>query len=187
MDGKSASRGPVVDFLWQYKFFGAFLVIGLVAIGVGAFLVRDIRQAMTEAQQIYARSVRGLDLIGDLQYQTQEARQSIIYALTTVDRRTQADYLQQSRDADTEVERILHEHNALLREQIEIRASDTFDRDWRLFQKVRDEVIRLIQEGNTPQAVRLDLSAGIGSFDAVTEDITQIKKLCDTSRPNSAW
>lgn len=184
MDGKSKSQRSVARYYHQYKLFGVFLLIGIAAIAVGAFLVRDIRRAMAEAQEIYARSVRGLDMIGELQYQIQEARQNIVYGLTTTTPEIQADYLAQSREADTQVDRILVEHNALLRDPEEVQASQTFERDWRTYKSVRDEVIRLIQDGNPDQAVRLDINAGFSSFNAVTEDIHRIKQLYDVQAKN---
>ena len=44
---------------------------------------------------------------------------------------------------------------------------------------MRNDIIDLILEGNTSQAVRIDLSSGMFSFDAVTEDIHRIKQLYD--------
>lgn len=184
MDGKPESRRSLAGYYQTYKLFGVFLLIGFAAIAVGAFLVRDIRRAMSEAQEIYARSVRGLDMIGELQYQTQEARQNIIHGLTTTTPEIQAEYLAQSREADTQVDRILVEHNALLRAPEEVQASQTFERDWRTYKSVRDQVIQLIRDGHADQAVRLDMSAGFSSFNAVTEDIHRIKQLYDVQAKN---
>jgi PAS domain S-box-containing protein len=176
---RSKSRGFFWSLIQQYKFSGAVLLIGVVGVWTGAFLIQDIQRAMEEAQQIYARSVRGLDLIGELQYQTQEARRNIIYALTTADSSIQKYYVDQSREADTQVNRIIREHNTLLREPEEVMASQTFERNWSIYLSIRDEVIDLILEGNTPQAVRLDLNAGVNSFNAVSADLRRIKQLYD--------
>ena len=68
MDAKPSLSIWLKSWYGQYHFSGAFLVIGVVIIvGLGAFLMQDISTAMDEAELIYARSVRGLDLIGELQ------------------------------------------------------------------------------------------------------------------------
>jgi len=67
MNEKPTLFSKITSLFAQYHFSGAFLLIGVVVVGMAAFLVLDIRTAMSEAELIYARSVRGLDLIGELQ------------------------------------------------------------------------------------------------------------------------
>jgi hypothetical protein len=72
-------------------------------VGVGMFVLRDVRTASAEAQQMYARSVLGLRQIGELQYQAQETRRSTLNALTTNDSNLQVEYADQSREPDRRV------------------------------------------------------------------------------------
>lgn len=179
MSESSRKQNSIFGFLMLHRYSAVFLIVGVIAVGIGAFLVQDINTAMGEAEQIYDRSVRGLDLIGELQYQTQEARRNIEQALTTSDSLIQREYVMFSRETDVEVDRIIQEHNALLKDPEEILASQQFERNWRVYQTIRNDIIDLILEGSTSQAVRIDLSSGMYSFDAVVEDIHRIKQLYD--------
>lgn len=180
MDAKPSLSIWLKSWYGQYHFSGAFLVIGVVIIvGLGAFLMQDISTAMDEAELIYARSVRGLDLIGELQYQTQEARRSMVYALTTEDSTFRLSYIEDVQDADAQVVRIIKDHNELVSNPQEVQASRTFERDWGIYRSIRDEVIGFILTGSTMQALQLDMAAGMGSFEAVTEDLHVIKDLYD--------
>src|SRR5262245_59828295 len=85
------------------RFALAFILVGLIVMAVGVFIVEDLRRAQREIRQMHERSVRNLDLIGDLQYETQEARRSMIYALTTSDANRQVEYADASRAADAQV------------------------------------------------------------------------------------
>ncbi|MBT5875776.1 MAG: response regulator [Candidatus Latescibacteria bacterium] len=179
MNEKPTLFSKITSLFAQYHFSGAFLLIGVVVVGMAAFLVLDIRTAMSEAELIYARSVRGLDLIGELQFQTQEARRSMTYALTTEDNDFQLSYVEQSRDADAQVARIMEEHRVLVSTPREIQASQTFERDWANYLSIRDEVINHVLAGNTDQGVQLDLAVGMGNFNAVSDDLHLIKTLYD--------
>ena len=70
---------------------------------VGAFIIRDLRAANAEAQEIYTGSVHGLQRIGELQYEAQETRRATLYALTTTDSNLQVEYADQTRNADRRV------------------------------------------------------------------------------------
>ena len=76
------------------------LLVFIVEVGVGIFLLRDLRTTNIEAQRMYAGSVLGLRRIGELQYQSQETRRSTLYALTTADSNLQVEYADQTRAAD---------------------------------------------------------------------------------------
>ena len=167
---KSFSRYPTALLL---------LVVVAVEVGVSLFVIRDVRAVSVEAQQMYARSVLGLRQIGELQYQAQETRRSTLYALTTNDSNLQVEYADQSRAADQRVTRGI----ATYLEQAGI-ASETelgrkLQRDWSDYLKVRDEVLSSILEGSTKEAVDLDLTGGVPSFDRVRQDLDEIKRLYD--------
>ena len=137
MNANSSFFSKLQSYFTQYHFSGAFLLIGIVIIGMAAFLVQDIRSAMDEAELIYDRSVRGLDLIGELQYQTQEARRNVTYALTTEDDVFQMGYIDMSREADVQITKIIEEHRQLVSNPREVQASQTFERDWANYLSIR--------------------------------------------------
>src|SRR6185503_9600274 len=93
-----------------HHFSVALVVVGLTVLGVGLLVVRDLRASNRRTRDMYENSMAGLDLLNELQYQTQEARRSVLYALTTSDSNRQVEYADQSRDADAEVAEIIERH-----------------------------------------------------------------------------
>ena len=154
-----------------------FLLIGLVAIGVGVFIMRDLNQSRIEVRQMYTGSVIGLDMIGELQYETQEARRTVLYALTTTDSNKQVGYAEQSRAADGQVKELIEEQIKEVDSASGLVAVKQFERDWATYLQTRDEVISSILEGNTQSALRLDQREGITSFNLVRDDLQKIKRL----------
>jgi signal transduction histidine kinase len=155
------------------------LVVFGVEVGVGMFVIRDVRTASVEAQQMYARSVTGLRQIGELQYQAQETRRSTLYALTTNDSNLQVEYADQSREADRRVTEGITAYLQQARMPNEIEVGRGLQRDWSAYLKVRDEVLASILEGSIKEAVDMDLSGGVPSFERVRQDLEEIKRLYD--------
>src|SRR5713101_183305 len=85
-------------------------LVGAAVLIVGLIVLRDLQASNRHARDMYESSMSGLDLLNELQYQTQEARRSVLYALTTNDRNQQVEYADQSRAADAEVAEIIEGH-----------------------------------------------------------------------------
>jgi len=154
------------------------LVFG-VEVGVGIFVIRDLRTANVEAQRMYAGSVLGLRRIGELQYQAQETRRSTLYALTTNDSNLQVEYADQSREADRRVTDGVREYLEQARIPREVEIGQRLRLDWSAYLRVRDEVLASILEGSTREAVQLDLTGGVPSFERVRQDLEEVKRLYD--------
>jgi signal transduction histidine kinase/DNA-binding response OmpR family regulator len=152
------------------------VVVGAVVLGVGAFLVRDLRVTNRQTREMYESSMAGLDLLNQLQFLTQEARRSVLYALTTTDSNRQVEYADQSRAADAEVATIIDRH--LKRSTTpEARATiQEFAKDWRTYLSVRDRVISEILEGSPKDATNDDLQAAIPAFNRVRDDLSFVKR-----------
>ncbi len=155
------------------------LLVFSVEVGVGIFVIRDLRTANLEAQKMYARSVLGLRQIGELQYEAQETRRSTLYALTTNDSNLQVDYADQSREADRRVTEGITTYLQAARIPRELEVGRRLQRDWTAYLKIRDEVLASILEGSIKEAVDMDLSGGVPSFDRVSQDLEEIKRLYD--------
>jgi signal transduction histidine kinase/CheY-like chemotaxis protein len=164
--------------LFHYSSFTlAFMLIGVAVAGVGVFAFLDLQRASREARQMYAGSVRGLDLIGELQYQTQEARRSMLYALTTTDSNLQVEYVDQSRAANAQVAAMIQAHMQLSGSPYEAEAGRDFERDWQAYLQVLDEVIASILAGASKEALELNLREGIPKFNQARDDLREIKQL----------
>src|SRR6516162_10704814 len=154
------------------------LVFCAVAV-VGVFVIRDLQTANAEAQNIYAVSVQGLREIGELQFDAQETRRATLYALTTNDSNLQVEYADQSRGADQLVTDGIKRYLAEARAPREVELGKRLQADWSAYLKVRDEVLASILEGSTKEAVDMDLSGGVPSFERVRQDLEEVKRLYD--------
>jgi two-component system sensor histidine kinase/response regulator len=158
------------------RHFTAILVIvGIAVLGVGLIVVRDLRASNGRARAMYENSMVGLNLLSHLQYQTQEARRSVLYALTTDDPNRQVEYADQSRAADAEVADSIERHIRTADHTTQI-ADRQFAVDWRVYLAVRNRVISSILEGATHDATRIDLQEGIPAFNRVRDDLAVIKQ-----------
>ncbi|MBZ5664368.1 MAG: MCP four helix bundle domain-containing protein [Acidobacteriia bacterium] len=172
-------RDRLLGVFSRYPSALLLLLVFAVEVGVGMFVIRDVRMASLGAQQMYARSVLGLRQIGELQYQAQETRRSTLYALTTNDSNLQVEYADQSREADRRVTEGISAYLQQARMPNEIDVGRGLQRDWSAYLKVRDEVLASILEGSTKEAVEMDLSGGVPSFERVRQDLEEIKRLYD--------
>jgi signal transduction histidine kinase len=150
-----------------------------VVVAVGAFMIGDLHTATVQVQRMYAGSVQGLRQIGELQYEAQETRRSTLYALTTNDSNLQVEYADQSRGADRLVTDGIAQYLIGARMPWEVEVGRRLQQDWAAYLKVRDEVLASILEGSTKEAVDLDLTGGVPSFDRVRQDLEEVKRLYD--------
>jgi signal transduction histidine kinase len=155
------------------------LMVLFAEVGVGIFVLKDLRQSYVQVQEMYEESVRGLRRIGELQYEAQETRRSTLYALTTNDGNLQVSYADQSRAADRLVTQGIADYLAQARLSQELTVGNRLTGDWKSYLKIRDEVLGLILEGSPKEAVDLDLAAGVPLFERVRADLEDVKRLYD--------
>ena len=153
------------------------VIVGVAVLGVGLIVVRDLRASNRQARTMYESSMSGLDLLDQLQYLTQEARRSVLYALGTSDANRQVEYADQSRAADAEVAAIIARHVARTSSPAALAAANRFSGDWKAYLAIRDRVISAILEGSNKEATDLDLRDGIPAFNKVRDDLSGIKEL----------
>ena len=155
----------------------ALLTVGLGVLLVGAVTLLDLRGSNRRARETYGVVVGRLQDIGELQYQIQETRRSVLYALTTRDPNLQVKYADQSRMASAQVDLIMEEMRVDAGRTPMSGPAERFARDWKGYLAVRDEVIASILEENGPKAVSRDLQEGIPSFELVRQDLGSIQDL----------
>lgn len=162
----------------QYTPLVLVLVFCIVAI-IGTFVMRDLQMSNASAENMYRVSVQGLLQVGEMQYFAQETRRATLYALTTNDSNLQIDYADQTRDADRQVSRAIAEYRRGASTPTQVTLAERLSRDWSEYLAVRDEVLASILEGSTKEAVALDLSGGVPSFERVRQDLNEVRKLYD--------
>ena len=155
----------------------ALLMVGLGVVFVGAFTLLDLQRADRRAHETYSVVVNRLEDIGELQYQIQETRRSVLYALTTRDVNLQVQYADQSREASARVDRTLQELLTDAGPWPTAGAAEHFARDWKGYLSVRDDVVASILEDHVQEGVARDLRDGIPSFERVRQDLLSIADL----------
>ena len=134
---------------------------------VAAFEYRDQRRAHHDTKLMYQGLVDGLGAVADLQYEIQEARRSMLYALTTSDSNRQVEYADRSRGADARVATITARLAPTSDTGEGRRLLNALDHEWAAYLACRNEVIASILEGQAKEAVDRDLSEGGPAFERV--------------------
>src|SRR6185436_6409541 len=151
-------------------------LIAAIVVGLGAVVARHLRQAADDATLLYRRLADGLDLIDDLQFNIQETRRTLLYALHTSDANRQLAYAEQSRAAETNVDDRLSDRSALTSAPAAAAQIARLRQAWRSYLAVRDEVIGLILEGSFQEGVALDEQLGSIRFNEVRDAIAILKQ-----------
>jgi signal transduction histidine kinase len=158
---------------------GLLWLVFSAEVAIGLLMFHDLSRSNSELQRMYERSVQGLRQIGEMQYQAQETRRSTLYALTTNDANLQVSYCDMSRAADRRVQEAISQYLEQAGTPQELAAGRLLATDWSDYLKVRDDVLGRIFEGNTKEAVELDLTYGVPKFEKVSQDLEVEKEIYD--------
>jgi len=161
----------------RYDGIFLLLIVSSIVATVAVFVIRDLQASNMEAQIMYTGAVRGLQRIGELQYDTQETRRATLYALTTSDSNLQVEYADQSRAADLRVRNGIAEYALQANIASKVKLASRLNLDWTHYLHIRDEVLASILEGSTREAVSLDLTGGVPAFERVRQDLNEVKRL----------
>ena len=159
------------------RFTGTMLAMALLAACIGGALFFDLYRTQQDSRRSYTEAVRGLDLIGELQYHAQEARRTLLYALATTDSNLQVDYADQSRAAESDFALDLAEYRRLANAKQEIAVTEKISADWAAYLAVRDGLIALMLEGDPKAAIERDLLEGVPVFNVIRADLDTTKQL----------
>jgi diguanylate cyclase (GGDEF)-like protein/PAS domain S-box-containing protein len=157
---------------------GALLFVSLAALAmvVAVASLLQLRAVASRSHGMYEDLARGLDIVGSLQFDIQEARRRMLYALTTRDANLQVRYVDESRAADGRVAQLVARHARTVPDSAGRAAVDTFRRAWAGYLAVRDEVIARILEGDVTAAVDIDLSDGVAAFERARGALVVIQR-----------
>ena len=159
----------------RHSFAIGMTLIGAAIICIGWWVMLDLRRANEITRQKYAASVRDLDLLGELQYQTQEARRLMLYSLTTNDLQQQAKYADAARNAEVPVAHLIAEYLKSVAAKTDQQPVRQLAQDWQQYLTTRNEVIALILKGENQAAVKRDLRTGAPLFARACDDLKKIK------------
>jgi PAS domain S-box-containing protein len=159
----------------KYRELALLGVIAMVVLGLGRIVARDVGQSAGDAKQLYERLAGGLELIDALQFDMQEVRRIVLYALHTSDANRQLQYAEQSRAIDAGVERLLGNRSTLFSGEPTRQHLDAVTSAWQNYLRVRDEVIGFILEGSLREGVALDEHEGAARYSDVRQALANLK------------
>jgi len=159
----------------KYRELALLAVIAVTVLALGRIVARDVGQSASDAKQLYERLAQGLELIDELQFDMQEVRRIVLYALHTSDANRQLQYAEQSRSIDAGVERLLENQATIFIGAPTKEHLDAVAGAWHHFLRVRDDVIGLILEGSLPEGVALDEHEGAARYSDVRQALANLK------------
>lgn len=157
--------------------FTVFFALIVAAIGgVVSILLTNLYTSQSRTQQDYLRSVLGLDLGSELQYETQEARWTLVRALVTEQPSQQVEYAALSLRAERLVNSRLRTSRSLLEWFSEDQLAHRLEKDWAEYLLVRQELLTMMEEGRGAEALEVELQKGGPIYNRVREDLRLIQQ-----------
>jgi len=151
------------------------LIVGAIG-GVVSILMANLYTSQARTQQDHIRSVLGLDLGSELQYQTQEARWALLYAMVSDNAARRVEYTTTARQAERVVSTRLRTCRSLLEWFSEDQLAHRLEQDWIDFLQVRGELISLMENNRANEAVDMDLRLGLPAFNRVRDDLRLVQQ-----------
>ena len=140
------------------------LGLAVLVLVVAVVIIRNLVQTNREVQQMYAESIRGIKVSGDLMDQIQEARLHSLYTLASTDPNVQLESADASRARDPKVAVLLQEHAALIQHTDAPETGRELPECWAAYLKIRNAVLAAVLEGSRDEGLQLDRRAGLAAF-----------------------
>jgi diguanylate cyclase (GGDEF)-like protein len=157
---------------WLQRVFLAATVLGAILSSVLG--IRGLNQAVIRARDLYRVDTGGSQMESDLEYETQESRRAFLYALAVTDPNDQLPYVVAARQASQRVDETVNRLQALGVPEISVDVKD-FERTWKNYDQVRDEIMALILEGKSAVALQAESQRGQPVFAAALASLHALK------------
>lgn len=157
----------------------ALVVGGVVLCGSGILALSDCIYATHIVFVLSSVGAQGLSIEGDIQYEIQESRRTLLRALTERGAKEQQTFVNQSRLADSRAETLIN-HLRLLPVSPELgQAAREFAISWSMYLEVRDDVAALIFAQRRDDAFAMDVKDGDPAFQQAFERLRLVKESLD--------
>ena len=154
---------------------------GLAVVGAGIFVGVESRTALRRVNEFYGVDVRGLQTAGEMAFQIQEGRRTVVYALTTNDLNKQLAYIGEARAAGDSVTGLENRLSASRLDRNSRAALNAFTASWDAYLKVRDRIIASILMADGKKGLSVDLEQSYPAFDLVKAALTRLLAELDRS------
>ena len=152
---------------------------GLAVLGTLAWVVADCSRVTDSALALYQLGVQGSSIEGDIEFDIQESRRTVLAALNARTLESQRAFIEQSRAADLSAERLQNQFQLLPITPALRATAREFARTWTAYLEVRDTEAALIFGGRTDAAFMLDIQEGDPDFERAYETVRAIKITLD--------
>jgi signal transduction histidine kinase len=152
---------------------------GLAVLGTLAWVVVDCSRVADSALALYRLGVQGSSIEGDIEFDIQESRRTVLAALNARTLESQRAFIERSRAADLSAERRQNQLQLLPITPALRATAREFARTWTAYLEVRDSEAALIYGGRTDTAFKLDIQQGDPDFQRAYETVRAIKMTLD--------
>jgi len=165
----------------------SLIALLMLAGAIGSILgTREFKDAVVECQDLYRVDTTGSQIETGLEYEIQESRRTFSYALSTRDPNEQLPYIDQTRAASARVQDYLSRLRALPAPQITTYLN-RFQLAWNGYEKVRNEVIALVLEGDLKTAMQVEQDRAQPALSVALQSLLDLQAaLGDHARIQSA-
>jgi signal transduction histidine kinase len=151
------------------------LLTGLAICGTAAWVAADCLKVADGALALYQLGVRGSSIEGDIEFEIQESRRTVLEALNSRTFEAQRSFIEQSRAADLHAERLQNQFQLLpITADLRARARQ-FAGAWTEYLEVRDTEAELIFGDRVEAAFNLDIKEGDPDFHRAYDTVREIK------------
>jgi two-component system sensor histidine kinase/response regulator len=154
---------------------------GFAILGAGVFVAAECNGAVGVVRDFYSVDVRGLQTAGEMAFQIQEGRRTVVYALTTDDPNQQLTYVDQSRAAGESVAELEGRLGSSRLDAGSRNALQAFSTRWEGYLKIRDVIIAAILLGEGKKGLAVDLQQAHPAFEQVKAALTRLLAELDRS------
>ena len=165
------------NFYAQQKFTIWFVAFCLLMLIIGTVNMNSLRRSNESTRAMFGVVINDLALIGEIQDRMQEVRRQALYSLTTSDPNLQVEYAEESRTSDAALLKLIKNYTDSNSGNIKNpELPEKLASDWNAYLATRNETISLILEGQSKEAIALDLKEGVPHFNRIRDDLQQIKE-----------
>jgi PAS domain S-box-containing protein len=155
--------------------------VGFLVVAAGIFVASECRAGVEMVRTFYVVDVRGLQSAGEMGFEIQEGRRTVIYALTTNDPNRQLTYIDQARAAGVAVANLENRLSSSHLDDAPRKALQAFSASWEAYLKIRDRVITQILIGRGTDGLAIDLAEAHPAFDQARDALSRLLNELDRS------
>lgn len=158
---------------------GFRLLMSLAICGTMAWVAADCLRVAHGALAMYQVGVHGSSIEGDIEFEIQESRRTVLAALNARTFESQRFFIDQSRAADLRAERLQNQFQLLAVTPVQHAAASEFASAWTEYLGVRDTEAALIFPNRRDAAFDVDLQKGDPDFHRAYDAVQKIKMALD--------